>query len=321
MRLGLLIFGIDDHILDNIPEDVAKRQTVIYNFLGLMLLVLSLIGASAGLIYGIIIFGHWGLAIGCSIFLGLVFFLLLQLLLFLSLQTRYASLKQQLSQMEEVFKKYPSENLGGISDEEALEIVSKNRMNWRGASKGTTNPFHFSQILISTAVVSLSLLLSFLSANAVELFIFRKPVNQELHRIKQSEQLIGLAKLQENPKKARFSEQEMEAYWTLKMVSEQPNNEFKFIDCYSLLLVFDVLQTGLGNTKILIDLLFAVLFLVPYVAVKKSDEISGGIFLKEVVINSMSSALLMHLLSGRTIEKSLQKIKNEFDYHKALGKK
>ena len=289
MRLGLLIFGIDDHILDNIPEDVAKRQTVIYNFLGLMLLVLSLIGASAGLIYGIIIFGHWGLAIGCSIFLGLVFFLLLQLLLFLSLQTRYASLKQQLSQMEEVFKKYPSENLGGISDEEALEIVSKNRMNWRGASKGTTNPFHFSQILISTAVVSLSLLLSFLSANAVELFIFRKPVNQELHRI--------------------------------KMVSEQPNNEFKFIDCYSLLLVFDVLQTGLGNTKVLIDLLFAVLFLVPYVAVKKSDEISGGIFLKEVVINSMSSALLMHLLSGRTIEKSLQKIKNEFDYHKALGKK
>jgi predicted ATPase len=82
-----------------------------------------------------------------------------------------------------------------------------------------------------------------------------------------------------------------------------------------------VLQTGLGNTKVLIDLLFAVLFLVPYIAVKKSDEISGGVFLKEVVINSMSSALLMHLLSGRTIEKSLQKIKNEFDYHKALGKK
>ena len=317
MRLGLLIFGIDDHILDNIPEDVAKKQTLIYNFLGLMLLVLSLIGAAAGLIYGIIIFGHWGLAIGCACFLGLVFFLLLQLLLFLSFQTRYTSLKQELSQMEEVYKNYPSENLRGISDEEALEIVSKYRMTWRGAPKETSNPFHFSQILISTAVVSLTLLLSFLSANAVELFIFRKPVNQELHRIKQSEHLNGLAKLQENQSTTRFAEQKMEAYWTLKMVSEQPNYEFKFIDCYSLLLV----QTGLGNTKVLIDLLFAVLFLVPYIAVKKSDEISGGVFLKEVVINSMSSALLMHLLSGRTIEKSLQKIKNEFDYHKALGKK
>lgn len=214
MRLGLLIFGIDDHILDNIPEDVAKKQTLIYNFLGLMLLVLSLIGATAGLIYGIIIFGHWGLAIGCACFLGLVFFLLLQLLLFLSFQTRYTSLKRELSQMEEVYKNYPSENLGGISDEEALEIVSKYRMTWRGAPKETSNPFHFSQILISTAVVSLTLLLSFLSANAVELFIFRKPVNQELHRIKQSEHLNGLAKLQENQSTTRFAEQKMEAYWT-----------------------------------------------------------------------------------------------------------
>lgn len=143
MRLGLLIFGIDDHILDNIPEDVAKKQTLIYNFLGLMLLVLSLIGATAGLIYGIIIFGHWGLAIGCACFLGLVFFLLLQLLLFLSFQTRYTSLKRELSQMEEVYKNYPSENLGGISDEEALEIVSKYRMTWRGPRKKHRTLFIF----------------------------------------------------------------------------------------------------------------------------------------------------------------------------------
>ena len=83
MIIGTYIFGIRKELLNHLPEEVARRQTFIFNMLGLMLIVLALLGTASGLIFGLVLFNHWGLAIACGIFLGGVFFLLLQLLLFL----------------------------------------------------------------------------------------------------------------------------------------------------------------------------------------------------------------------------------------------
>jgi hypothetical protein len=322
MIIGTYIFGIRKEILSRLPEEVARRQTFIYNMLGLMLIVLALLGAASGLIYGLVLFNHWGLAIACGIFLGGVFFLLLQLLLFLSLQTRYRSLKEQLANMESLYDDYKGLNMSTISDEEALEIVSNYRLTASASQiKTEPNPFHLSQLLISASIVSLALLLSFIVASAIEIWMFRNSLNEKFHEIKHSTELNHLAKDYQQQRNTSFNEQKMEAYWTLKMVDNSAGESFKLIHCHSILMTFDVLMAGIGKTKVLIDLLFACVFLIPYILVKKSDEISGGELLKQVTIDSISTSLLMHLLSTREIQQAKHKIETEYNYSETPGLK
>jgi len=322
MIIGTYIFGIRKELLSRLPEEVARRQIFIYNMLGLMLIVLALLGAASGLIYGLVLFNHWGLAIACGIFLGGVFFLLLQLLLFLSLQTRYRSLKEQLANMESLYDHYKGLNMSTISDEEALEIVSNYRLTASASQiKTEPNPFHLSQLLISASIVSLALLLSFIVASAIEIWMFRNSLNEKFHEIKHSTELNHLAKDYQQQRNTSFNEQKMEAYWTLKMVDNSAGESFKLIHCHSILMTFDVLMAGIGKTKVLIDLLFACVFLIPYILVKKSDEISGGELLKQVTIDSISTSLLMHLLSTREIQQAKHKIETEYNYSETPGLK
>jgi hypothetical protein len=322
MIIGTYIFGIRKELLNGLPEEVARRQIFIYNMLGLMLIVLALLGAASGLIFGLVLFNHWGLAIACGIFLGGVFFLLLQLLLFLSLQTRYRRLKEQLSDMESLYNDYKGLNMTTISDEEALEIVSNYRLTASASQiKTEPNPFHLSQLLISASIVSLALLLSFIVASAIEIWMFRHSLNEKFYEIKHSTELNHLAKDYQLQRNTSFNQQKMEAYWTLKMVDNSTGEAFKLVHCHSLLMTFDVLMAGIGNTKVLIDLLFACVFLIPYILVKKSDEISGGELLKQVTIDAISTSLLMHLLSTREIQRVKHKIETEYNYSETIGLK
>ncbi len=322
MIIGTYIFGIRKELLNHLPEEVARRQTFIFNMLGLMLIVLALLGTASGLIFGLVLFNHWGLAIACGIFLGGVFFLLLQLLLFLSLQTRYRNLKEQLSDMESLYNDYKGLNMTTLSDEEALEIVSNYRITASASHiKTEPNPFHLSQLLISASIVSLALLLSFIVASAIEIWMFRHSLNEKFQEIKHSNELNHLAKDYQQQGNTTFNEQKMEAYWTLKMVDNSTGEAFKLIHCHSLLMTFDVLMAGIGNTKVLIDLLFACVFLIPYILVKKSDEISGGELLKQVTIDAISTSLLMHLLSTREIQRVKHNIETEYNYSETLGSK
>ncbi len=322
MIIGTYIFGIRKELLNHLPEEVARRQTFIFNMLGLMLIVLALLGTASGLIFGLVLFNHWGLAIACGIFLGGVFFLLLQLLLFLSLQTRYRNLKEQLSDMESLYNDYKGLNMTTLSDEEALEIVSNYRLTASASHiKTEPNPLHLSQLLISASIVSLALLLSFIVASAIEIWMFRHSLNEKFQEIKYSTELNHLAKDYQQQGNTTFNEQKMEAYWTLKMVDNSTGEAFKLIHCHSLLMTFDVLMAGIGNTKVLIDLLFACVFLIPYILVKKSDEISGGELLKQVTIDAISTSLLMHLLSTREIQRVKHNIETEYNYSETLGLK
>lgn len=178
MMFGLHIFGMRKNLLHQLPEDVAKRQVNIYNLLAIMLIVLSTIGAASGLIYGLVIFNNWAIAIGCAVLLGFILFLLLQLLLFLSLQTRFKDIKSQLSNMDNLYEQYKDHDLSGISDEEALEIVTNYRMTLReSAIIAEPTPFHFSQLIISTLFVSIILTISFLVASAIQIWMFRNSLN------------------------------------------------------------------------------------------------------------------------------------------------
>jgi hypothetical protein len=322
MRLGLHLFGMRNSLLHQLPQDIAKRQVFIYNLLAFMLIILSLLGAGAGLIYGLVIFNHWGIAVGCSIFIGLVFFLLLQLLIFLSLQTHYKDVKAQLSNMGSLYEQYKGQDLTGISDEEALEIINNYRLSLReSAIIAEPSPFHFSQLVISSLFVSIILVISFLVSSALQIWMYQSTLNNTLQEIKNSKEIIALSEAFEKQQNTSFLEQKMEAVWTLKMLKPAKGETFKFVQCQSILMTFDVLFLGLGKVKIIIDLLFALLFLIPFLIVKRSKEISGGALLKEASIEAIGKSYLMFLLSTRDIQKTKKRIENTFDYHQALGLK
>jgi hypothetical protein len=224
--------------------------------------------------------------------------------------------------MESLYNDYKGLNMTTLSDEEALEIVSNYRLTASASHiKTEPNPFHLSQLLISASIVSLALLLSFIVASAIEIWMFRHSLNEKFQEIKHSTELNHLAKDYQQQGNTTFNEQKMEAYWTLKMVDNSTGEAFKLIHCHSLLMTFDVLMAGIGNTKVLIDLLFACVFLIPYILVKKSDEISGGELLKQVTIDAISTSLLMHLLSTREIQRVKHNIETEYNYSETLGSK
>jgi hypothetical protein len=320
MMLGLHLFGMRKNLLHQLPEEVAKRQVNIYNLLALMLLVLSILGAASGLIYGLVIFNNWAIAVGSAVFLGFIFFLLLQLLLFLSLQTRFKEIKSQLSNMNNLYEQYKDHDLSGISDEEALEMTTNYRMTMReSAIIAEPTPFHFSQLIISTLFVSIILTISFLVASAIQIWMYRTTLNNTFFEIKNSTEIVELAEASKKQEKPLFLEQKMEAVWTLQMLTPAKGEDFKFVNCQSILMTFDVLFSGLGNTKIVIDLLFALLYLIPFLIVKRSEEVAGGALLKEASIEAIGKSYLMFLLSSRDIQKTKRKIETTFDYDKVLG--
>lgn len=320
MNLGKLFFGVRSEILINVSSEEANRQVFIFNILGFMLFLLSFSCAGAGLIYGLIIFNNWAVAIFTSVFLGFICFILLQLLLFLSMQTQYIKIKDQLSNMETLYDKYNGVDFKGLSDEEAVEMVTNMKMALsKDSIKSEPSPFHFSQIIVSALIISLVLLISFIVANGYEVLMFRGSINNSFNEIKHSEHIQNLAKDYKVSKNTTHLEQKLDAVWTLSMLKEQKGKEFKVVNCYSLLMTMDILSIGLGKTKILIDLLFAAIFLIPYLLVKKSEEFGSGAFLKEATIDGIGTSFLMFLLSSRKIQQVETKIKTEFDYNKALG--
>lgn len=320
MKLGLELFGMRKNLLHQVSIENAKRQIFIFNLLAVMLIVLSIFGAAAGLIYALVIFNNWIIAISCAVFIGLIFFLLLQLIHFLSLQTLYKEIKNQLSNMESIYEQYKHQDLSAISDEEVLEIVTQYRMSMR-KNNLIVEPagFNFSQLFISSLFISILLICSILVSSALQIWMYRHTLNNTFEEIKNKQEILELAQTYKNQDHPSFLEQKMEADWTLRMLNPAKGQEFKFINCQSILMTFDILFTGLGKTKIIIDLLFSFMFLIPYLIIKRSKEISGGELLKEASIEAVSTSFLMFLLATRQTNKIEQKIQTSFDYNQALG--
>ena len=91
----------------------------------------------------------------------------------------------------------------------------------------------------------------------------------------------------------------LNAKWLIDMTTIE-SGELMIVDCHSLLLCLDVLKMSLGNWKIFIDLLISVLFIIPFVLVKRSVYYAGGTFLKEAAITDIGNSLFPHEKRVRT---------------------
>ena len=323
MNLGKYIFGTREEYFDKMDDITRKRQYLVYNLLTLMFFVLVAMSFIAGFIYGLVIFNSWILSFFVGLFLAFVAFILLLLMLFLNMITSDKKLKDEKMNLDDNLKKYNSEDLSGLSDVNAIKIVHEHKMMLRNGVSGIEiNGFHFSNIFKDFIKISLLVILSLVVANGLELFMFSSKINESLSIIQNSPKLAELKQLALlRDQHSEFkSYQESMAEWTLSMLNENPRETFKLINSYSILQIMEILQTCIGDFKIILDILFTLLFLTPLFIVKKSKEYAGGAFLKEVTLSDISTTFYFHLLAQKKCQEIKKVIDTEYNYN-SISKK
>jgi len=321
MKLSKYLFGINKEYLNTTEQDISKRQILVYNILSIMLLTLVFIIFLSGIFYGVIIFGNWFYAIIMGIFLALICFVVLLLVLFLNMTTKYRSLYEMMTNMDSVFKKSDNINLSKMNDRELIEIVNIHKKEISNSSiESDPDPFHWSKIITSSIKVALILIISIVIANGIELYLFKGSINKSISIIKNSEQLNkSILKNNEKNDIIIYNKKYATAQWTYNMLDEKKDQPFHLINCYSILLSIDIMNMSMGKWKLFVDILFTLLFLSPYILVKKSIEYSGGVYQKEVALHNISTAHMFYLLTQRKCQGIKKEILEKFHYDKALN--
>lgn len=320
MNIGKYIFGVDEAYLADYEEKAIRRQIFIYNLLSLMLITLVILVFIAGTSYGIIIFGNWLI----SIFVGIVFaaisFVILLLIFFLNMTTQNVYLYEMMTNMESTFDKNHSNDLVNITDQQIIEIVNNHKESIISESDNEeSSSFHLSNIATSTLKVFLIIIISLITANGVELFLFKNKINDSIEIIKNSEQLNGALKKQKSNSPTSIENSvSNSAEWTMAMLTEDESHPFYIVNSHSIILSLNIMDMTIGDKKMFIDLFFSILFLTPFILIKKSKEFSEGEYQKEVAIQHICTSLLFFLLSQRESQRVKKNIAEEYDYEKEL---
>ena len=325
MNLGKYIFGTRTFLLEKVEEKARLGQYRAYNLLALMFYTLVIACFVSGMVYGLVLFNDWFLAILLGLFLGFISFVLLILVLFLNLTTNHQDLYNKMTNMSDIFKQYDGQDFTHLSDEEAIKIVHEQKMLLRETNHTASfDHFHISGIFSSAIKVVLILVISCVVSNAMELLMFHKSLNNTLAQIEASPMINAAAALQDSTGSiyhlsADQQHKQVLAKWTLDMLQDEPGKPFKLIHSQSILLAFEVLDMSLGKFKIVMDVLFALLFLTPFVLVRKSHEYGGGELLKEAALMDISISYYAFLITQRESKKITDRISTEYDYQALIN--
>ncbi len=322
MNIGKYIFGVREEYFAKVDATEKSRQFLVYNNLSLMFFVLVGFTALSGVIFGLMAFNQWIIAIGIGLFLGMICFVLLLLMFFLNMTTNYKDLYSTMTEMNPVFDSFEKEPIEQWTNEFALNETEAHKDKLRDTSQFTsTGNFHFSSVITSSIKVILILIISCVVANAMEFLFFHKSLNESLNKIKNDKTIQVCAQLELTEKNSELNQKIVVAQWTLQMLKEDPKKPFIFINSQSILLNMQVLDMCLGKWKVLLDVLFALLFLTPFVLLKKSNEYAGGIFLKEAALVDISHSLMFYFLSERARRRIKHEIETKYNYDQLLTKK
>ncbi len=324
MNLGKYLFGFRPEYLSKADEAEKRNQFFAFNVLAFMLWTLVILATISAVCYGLIIFESWLIALISGLIFGGIFFLLMLLVLFLNMTTQHKDLYEKMTDMETVFDEYRNTDLESISDEKAMLTVTDFAMKLREENTfPDRRSTHGSNLFTSAIKLAMIILISIIVANGMEILIFRDKLNQSMSDIRNSKILLELSSskseavsLNNNPIDEEYS---IHANWMLDMVDEK-NGNFILVECHSLLLTLKIMSTTLGVWKIIIDVLFTLLFLTPFIVVRRSRFIAGGVFLKEAAILDISISLMFYILTEKKCREIKRKLENEYDYTALLKK-
>ena len=226
-----------------------------------------------------------------------------------------------MTDMNPIFEEHENEDLKNLSDERAEEMVQAKKMHLRETNQEAKfDHFHLSSVVTSIIKVTLILIISCVVANSLEFLIFHKSLNSSLNSLKNNETLVACAKHELTENNEDLNRKITLARWTLSMLKEDANAPFILIESKSLLLSMEILSLSIGPWKIVLDIVVALLFLTPFILLKKSKEYAGGLFLKEAALYDIQCSHMFYLISERERLKIKEKIQNEYPYNELIKK-
>jgi hypothetical protein len=285
------LLGFDKDLLLKADAKLGERQSYIMSMLAIMLICLSLICFASTLVYVLTIFHSWIIAITIGLFLAWVVFNLYRLFIMTAFNVSGSSLNAYYKKHEKHYAEHIEigSDMGGLSDAEILEksAVSKDQLR----QKSVMNTSMFSDLFaISIQVICISIIaLTF--ATGIEMYIFKTQINTILEELKNQYISHGDTWMVENT------------------FTQTKDDGFYIFNTNSLLLIIDLLNRGLGNWKIVIDLLFLIVFFIPLILVIKSKEIRQGDYMRELALSEITISFYHYLHTQRFCQRTIKEVK------------
>lgn len=286
--------GVDSDLLKKVDPKHNERQTYILSSLTIMLFVISVICFCSSLVYSLIIFHNWVISILVATFFAIVVFNLYRLLVMTALDVSGSSLEPYYLDHEKHYHEHFtfSNESNHISDEQINGVVYTAKNTLREKTQ-----FDFPNITTKKHPLTMTLRVLILSiialvfCNGLELFIFQNQINEVL-----SDLLSIYTSKNET--------------WIIEnMLTPVAGSEFNIINTNSLLMALDIMNTGLGNWKIVIDLIFIIIFLLPLLIVIKSKEIKQSEYVRELALSELTITFYHYLHTQKFCNEILEKIK------------
>jgi hypothetical protein len=292
--------GFDEGIMKKVDAENKKRQMFIFSVLVVMIVIVSFFVFVSSIIYLLIIFHNWSIAIGASLFLSLVVFNIYRFITITALNSEKSGIGEYHINHEKHYLDFienkRKEEISKMPEEEIVKVVNDRKDTLRKIF----SEFYPIKYKVSSRIFSMAVRVTFLSiialvfSTGLELFIFKSHINDVLDA-------TAIALRQELPDS-----------WILNnMLTPDVGNEFTLFHCNSLLLIIEVLQKGLGYWKLVLDLFFLFIFLLPLILIIKSKEIQKGDYVKELALHEISISFYHYLKTQKFCVEILNQVTSE----------
>jgi hypothetical protein len=285
------LLGFDNDLLLKADIKLGERQSYIMSMLAIMLIFIALICFASSLVYVLTIFKSWPIAILVALFLFFVVFNLYRLFIMTAYNVSGSNLEEYYKKHEKHYAEHIEigSEMAGLSDTEIIEIVavSKDQLRQKTQMKASSVS---NLITICIQVISISIL-ALIFATGIEFYVFKEQINSILEELKN-----------------QYSKQENSLMIEYLFTAEK-GKDFIVFNTNSLLLIIDLLNRGLGNWKIVIDLIFLIIFLIPLVLVSKSKEIREGDYIREMALSEITISFYHYLHAQRFCQRTIKEVK------------
>ncbi|WP_395802460.1 hypothetical protein [Daejeonella sp.] len=287
--------GIDTDLLKKVDPKHSERQTFILSTLTIMLFVISFICFFSSIVYALIIFQNWLIAIFIAVFLSVVVFNLYRLLVMTALDVSESSLEPYYLKHEKHYSDYVKldDDYSKFSDVKINEIVytAKDKLREKTASNSVITAIKRHPLTMSLRILIL-IIIALVFSNGLELFLFNNQINEVLNDL------------------LKLYTAKNETWLVENMLSPANGSSFSVLNTNSLLLALDILIKGLGYWKLVIDFIFILIFLLPLIIVIKSKEIKQSEYVRELALSELTITFYHYLHTQKLCKKIETDIKS-----------
>ena len=275
---------IDERLFKKVDPEIRKKEIFVFSCLSAMVIILALLSGLSTFVYISIVFKNYLIGGFSAAFITLVMFNLIRLMIITSLNAYHTKLGSYHLDHTIIYDKIKFDKKNEEEDIKIQEAVYDKKENLRNLSmtKGNYKPDTAQRITFLFKVFSLSFL-ALIFATGIEILIFSAQLNESFADIR--------TVLANNPDS-----------WVYSKALNPELGNFLIINTHSILLAIDVLYSGLGWIKYLIDAIFILLFIIPIVIIYRSKKVYESSYIKELALHEISISYYHHLHTERYCE-------------------